>query len=72
MLSLLTTILDLAGLVLVVAGLALAAGLLFAPAGVLVAGAGLLGVSWLLDRRSQAPHRAARKAARAAVTGGAV
>lgn len=71
MLPQITTILDLLGLVLVVAGLSLAAGLLFAPAGFAVAGLGLLGMSWLLDYRAQAPARAARKAAKAAVAGGA-
>lgn len=72
MLSLITSILDLLGLVLVVAGLSLAAGLLFLPLGVAVAGAGLLLVSVLLDYRAQAPARAARKAAKAATAGGTV
>lgn len=69
MLPLITTILDLLGLVLVVAGLALAAGLLFVPAGFAVAGLGLLGVSWLLDRRSQTARRGTNAAY---ATGGAV
>lgn len=68
MLSLLTTILDLAGAVLFIAGLAFAAGLLFVPAAFLVAGAGLLLLSWLFDYRAQAAARAARAAA---VAGGA-
>lgn len=66
---LLTTILDLAGLVLVVAGLALAAAVLFVPAGFVVGGLGLLAVSWLLDRRAQAGRRATNAAY---ATGGAV
>jgi len=59
-LSLLTTILELAGMLAIVAGLAFAAALLFLPAGLLAGGAGLLFVAWLIDSRQD---RAARTAA---------
>jgi hypothetical protein len=58
-LSILTTILDLAGSLAVVAGLAFAAGLFYMPAGVLTAGAGLLFVSWLIGYRAAAAARTA-------------
>lgn len=64
-LSILTSILDLAGSLGIVAGLAFAAGLLYLPAGILVGGAGLLFVSWLISSR-------AARAARAAAAGGGV
>ena len=51
--ELVTTGLDLAGLLLVVAGVALAVAMVSVPAALAVAGALLLAVSWLVDRRSR-------------------
>lgn len=51
--ELVTTGLDLAGLLLVVAGVALAVATMSVPAALAVAGLLLLAVSWLVDRRSR-------------------
>ncbi len=59
--ELITTLLDLVGLLLLVAAAtALAAVLVGAPLALAVAGLGLLAVSWLLDRLSPARKRARR------------
>lgn len=60
--ALLTTVLDLVGMLLLVAALAVLCWSLHPAAGLAVAGGGLLGASWVIDLRLEAARkRAARK-----------